>query len=79
MYVYMLKSLSKPDQRYIGLTKNLKERLNLHNSGAVIHTKKFKPWKFLVVVWFADEHKAVEMERYLKTGSGCAFRKRHFE
>lgn len=31
-----------------------------------------------VMVEFADERRAVAFERYLKSGSGCAFAKRHF-
>jgi len=30
-----------------------------------------------VVIEFADEHRAIEFEKYLKSGSGVAFSKRH--
>lgn len=33
MYVYLIRSLSHPDQRYIGLTEDLKTRLAAHNAG----------------------------------------------
>jgi hypothetical protein len=32
----------------------------------------------IVVVAFASEKRALEFERYLKSGSGCAFAARHF-
>jgi hypothetical protein len=37
-YVYLLQSSSHPDQRYVGLTGDLKARLNKHNDGEVPHT-----------------------------------------
>ena len=35
------------------------------------------PWDIDVVIQFTDERRAVAFERYLKSGSGCAFAKRH--
>ena len=32
-YVYMLRSIPKPDQTYIGFTGDLKTRLTSHNNG----------------------------------------------
>jgi len=32
----------------------------------------------VVVIAFASEERALDFERYLKTGSGCAFATRHF-
>ena len=54
-YTYILRSISQPGQRYIGSTSDLKSRLIKHNSGAVPHTSKFKPWK--VEAYFAFETK----------------------
>ena len=68
-YTYILRSLSHPEQRYIGSTSDLKVRLAKHNAGAVPHTTKFKPWK--IEAYFA-------FETYLKSGSGREFAKRHF-
>jgi hypothetical protein len=36
-------------------------------------------WQRHVIVEFPDEQRAVRFERYLKSGSGRAFAKRHFE
>ena len=77
-YTYILRSLSHPDQRYIGSTSDLKSRLIKHNSGEVPHTSKFKPWKIEAYFAFENNEKAVAFEAYLKTGSGHAFAKRHF-
>jgi hypothetical protein len=41
------------------------------------HTAKTRPWAIDVIVKFADERRALAFERYLKSGSGCAFAQRH--
>ena len=41
-------------------------------------TAKFRPGRTHVVVEFPDEAHAARFERYLKSGSGRAFAKRHF-
>ena len=77
-YVYLLKSISHPGRRYIGITTDLTNRFKEHNAGKSPHTTKFKPWKVVVVVRFDDDHRAEEFEKYLKSGSGHVFAKRHF-
>ena len=54
-YTYILRSLSAPDQRYIGSTAELKSRLAKHNKGDVPHTAKFRPRK--IEAYFAFETK----------------------
>ena len=77
-YTYILRSLSHPSQRYIGSTSDLKSRLAKHHSGEVPHTTTFKPWKVEAYFAFETKEKAVAFERYLKSGSGHAFARRHF-
>lgn len=77
-HVYLLRSLSNPQQHYIGFTDNVRQRLADHNAGASPHTSKFRPWELRVVVSFADRAKAIIFEQYLKSGSGHAFASRHF-
>lgn len=77
-YVYVLRSFANPKQVYTGITEDLNQRIKDHNEGKSVHTNKFKPWECVVAIRFADETKAREFERYLKTGSGRAFLKRHF-
>jgi putative endonuclease len=72
-YVYLLQSLSVPTQRYVGVTTNLEERLQAHNAGASLYTSKYRPWKVVMHLCFQDDRRAVDFERYLKTGSGQAF------
>ena len=77
-YVYSLRSKNHPERYYVGITQNLEERLGTHNSGKISHTRKFKPWKFEVVIAFVEKEKAFAFEKYLKSHSGRAFAKRHF-
>ncbi|MCM1294337.1 MAG: GIY-YIG nuclease family protein [Muribaculaceae bacterium] len=72
-YVYLIKSQKFPEQRYVGFTENLKQRLHEHNSGSSPHTKKFAPWKLITYVAFSDKHAALAFEAYLKKSSGHAF------
>jgi len=76
-FVYLLRSESNPTRYYTGLTSDLHARLLDHNAGRCRHTSSGVPWKLDVVTEFADERRAVAFEQYLKSGSGCAFAKRH--
>ena len=60
------------------ITTNLDERLRAHNAGGSPHTSKYRLWKLVLHLWFQDEQRAVELERYLKSGSGHAFANKHF-
>jgi putative endonuclease len=75
-YVYILRSLSHPGQRYIGITCDLRQRLCYHNQGQSKHTSKFCPWRVETYIGFTDEGRAAALEKYLKTGSGKAFSKK---
>jgi putative endonuclease len=75
-YVYILQSQSG-EHRYVGVTADLRDRLARHNSGQVPHTSKYLPWALQTYVAFPDESKAHAFERYLKSGSGRTFAKRH--
>lgn len=77
-YVYLLESLSKPGERYVGLTTGLARRIKEHNAGTSVHTAKHVPWQLVTQIGFSIERKAMEFERYLKSGSGHAFAKKRF-
>lgn len=77
-YVYILKSLNFPEQKYIGITSDLRRRLGEHNRGKCTHTNKYKSWRIKTYIAFSDEFLAEEFEKYLKSGSGREFAKRHF-
>jgi len=77
-YAYMLESQSSPGSFYVGSTGDLKRRLNDHNCGRSAHTAMQKPWTLSTYVAFSDRLKALRFERYMKSGSGREFAKRHF-
>ena len=77
-YTYVIESLSHPDKRYIGHTADLRQRVEDHNAGKCPHTSKFMPWKLKLYVAFESSEQAQHFEKYLKSGSGHAFAKRHF-
>jgi predicted GIY-YIG superfamily endonuclease len=66
-------SINHLDQKYSGIASDLKARLKAHNEGRSPHTSKYKPWELITHLAFSDESKAVEFERYLKSGSGHVF------
>ena len=75
--VYVLKSARDPRRYYTGLTSDISARLNAHNAGQCSYTASGRPWEVDLVVEFADDARALRFERYLKSGSGVAFAKRH--
>jgi predicted GIY-YIG superfamily endonuclease len=58
-YVYVLQSLSHPDQIYTGITSDLKQRLAEHNAGRVSHTSKSTPWEIRAATAFKIKQRAV--------------------
>jgi len=76
-YVYILESLDS-EHFYVGITADLRSRLAKHNAGEVPHTSKYGPWRLRTYIAFSDEQSALAFEKYLKSGSGRAFAKKHF-
>lgn len=76
-YVYVLQS-EDGEHFYTGATEDLRARLEKHNSGEVLHTSKYRPWRLRTYTAFADQELAWAFERYLKSGSGRAFARKHF-
>jgi predicted GIY-YIG superfamily endonuclease len=77
-YVYILVSEVGEEMHYSGITSDLGSRLAEHNRGKCPHSAKHRPWKIETAVAFRSEAKARRFERYLKTGSGREFSRRHF-
>ena len=77
--VYVLRNADPSPRFYVGLTSDASRRLDDHNAGRCPHTARHRPWQLHVVIEFPDEPRAVRFEHYLKSGSGRAFAKRHFE
>jgi predicted GIY-YIG superfamily endonuclease len=73
-YVYSLKC---KDGYYIGCTDNLKDRIKRHQAGQVPATTDRLPLELDFYVAIKDKYKAFAFEKYLKSGSGRAFIKKH--
>lgn len=73
-YTYVLKSI-KDGKLYVGWTDNLKLRIKRHNQGGVNATKNRRPLKLIYYEACLLEDKAIEREKYFKTGFGRRFLK----
>ena len=72
-YVYIIQS-QKDNSYYTGVTTNLEKRLEEHNSGSSRYSSRKKPFKIVWYCAFTKKEKAYDFEKYLKKGSGVAFR-----
>jgi len=71
--VYVLKSL-KNDKRYIGYTsKSAPDRLKEHNTGSNKFTKRNSPFRIYYREILNTKTKAIQRERFLKSGQGRKF------
>jgi putative endonuclease len=68
-YVYVLCSL-KDGQFYTGLTRDLRARLELHNSGKVPSTRLRVPLELIYWEGCLNVSDAAQREKYLKTAWG---------
>ena len=76
--MYFVYNLKCKDGFYTGCTDNIEERLERHKKGHVPATKNRLPLELEFYVAISDKYKAFEFEKYLKSGSGRAFIKKHF-
>jgi putative endonuclease len=70
--VYVLKC--RNGKYYTGYTTNIRNRLIAHCKGEVSFTRDKLPIKLVHLSLFLNKQKAYDFERYLKSGSGVAFR-----
>jgi predicted GIY-YIG superfamily endonuclease len=75
-YVYLVRSIPSPRQRYVGFTEDLRQRIADHNTAQNPSTAPFRPWRLVTYLAFSDKQPALSFERYLKGGSGHAFANR---
>jgi putative endonuclease len=68
-YVYCIESkLNK--ELYFGFTNDLKRRLQEHNQGLNLSTKRYIPWELIYYEACVEELDARRREHYLKTSTG---------
>ncbi len=74
--VYIL--LCSDGTYYTGCTSNLPERIKRHKRAEVHYTMDKLPVELITFIVFTNKYKAFEFEKYLKSGSGIAFRNKRF-
>ena len=65
-FVYMLKSISKKPVTYVGYTKNLKKRIQLHNTGKGAKFTRGRTWKLIYKEILKTKKEAISREYYIK-------------
>ena len=65
-YVYMLKSIEKKSVTYVGYSKDLKNRISLHNKGKGAKFTRGRKWKLIYKEKFDTKNKAISREYYIK-------------
>jgi len=73
-YIYSLKC---KHGFYVGCTDDIQGRVVRHQKGQVTATATRLPVKLEFYFAIDDRYKAFELEKYLKSGSGRAFIKKH--
>jgi len=49
-HVYLLESISRPEQKYKGLADDVVQRLERHNAGQVPSTARYRPWRLVLPI-----------------------------
>ena len=66
-YVYLITSLAKNKTiSYVGYTKDIKNRLKLHNSGKGAKFTRGRKWKLVYMEKFKSKKMAISREYYIK-------------
>ena len=65
-YVYVLKTIVGKKFSYIGYTKNLKNRLKLHNEGKGAKFTRGRKWKLIYMEKYKSKKEILSREYFLK-------------
>ena len=65
-YVYMLKSKGIKPVTYVGYTKDIKQRINLHNIGKGAKFTRGREWRLIYKEKFKSKKEAISREYYIK-------------
>ena len=77
-FAYVLES-KRDKSWYIGFSTNIKDRLQVHNSGKNVSTKSKRPWKIIYFEGYLDKRDALGREKFLKSGSGHTYLKKQLK
>lgn len=75
-YVYVLQSINRPAQLYVGYSSDLRKRIKEHNAGRTFSTKSYMPWQLIHFKGYKNKIDAQRRERYLKMSQGARLLKR---
>lgn len=76
-YVYRIRSRHHPKQTFLGVTRSVKKRLSMHNTGQVRATRDFAPWRLTFYAAFSRKRRAEEFLDYLQSPKGKEFGRAH--
>ena len=65
-FVYMLKSLGKDPVTYVGYTKDLEKRINLHNNNKGAKFTRGRKWELIYKEKHSSKKEAISREYYIK-------------
>ena len=66
-FVYIIKNIQKSKPiTYVGYTKNIKKRLQLHNSGKGAKFTRGRRWKIIYTEKYLTKKEALSREYYIK-------------
>ena len=68
-YLYILLGIKSP-RSYTGVSDDVTRRLSEHNSGKVISSRPYRPYRLIHTEAFETLSEARKRERYYKTFSG---------
>lgn len=77
-YVYRIRSRHNPDQTFVGVTRDLNQRLSLHNTGQVDATREYRPWRVSFYAAFSRKKRAEAFYEFLISPAGAEFGDQHF-
>ncbi|HRY62793.1 MAG TPA: GIY-YIG nuclease family protein [Candidatus Paceibacterota bacterium] len=77
-YIYLLQSRID-EHLYIGYTTDLKKRVDEHNRGLNLSTKRYGKWNLIYYEACLNERDAKRREKYLKTTQGRRMLKRRLK
>ncbi|MDP3964237.1 MAG: GIY-YIG nuclease family protein, partial [bacterium] len=75
-YVYIIQS-RRDSSYYKGFTEDIKKQLSRHNGKLQKYTSSKAPFRLVWYCAFMEKKDALRFEKYIKSGSGFAFSKKH--
>jgi putative endonuclease len=62
-FLYIIRSLSHPQERYVGVSADVAARVSAHNAGQNRSTEPWRPWGVDITIEFRTERMALRFEK----------------